>query len=296
MPSKRQNAHLRCSLQPLDIHTVAQRSNQQRHQLDRSLSSLHCEDDDPFASRPDPGPSQPTLLQEPASSDELHYDVPAHLEASIACLRRTTNLLEPPSSDELHRDVPARPQASIARLRRTAHFQEPVSSDELHRDVSARPQASIARLRVTANLLEPASSNELHYDHIPARPQAFLTRPQAIVDRLEPDSSDELLRAFRSLPCQPDAVQTRPRTARRSEVRRQQETEASPQRRRRVPEENSLGNEYGPGIEGFFADVDGLYTDMQTLNLDYYSDTFAGAVLQTEELLDIAREPHRSNV
>jgi hypothetical protein len=56
-------------------------------------------------------------------------------------------------------------------------------------------------------------------------------RPQAIVDRLEPDSSDELLRAFISLPRQPDAVQTRPRTARRSEVRRQQETEASPQRR-----------------------------------------------------------------
>jgi hypothetical protein len=35
---------------------------------------------------------------------------------------------------------------------------------------------------------------------------------------------------------------------------------------------------------------------MQTLNLDYYSDTFAGAVLQTQELLDIARKPHRSNV
>jgi hypothetical protein len=114
---------------------------------------------------------------------------------------------------------------SAACLRRTAHFQEPVSSDELHRDVSARPQASITRLRVTANLLEPASSDELHYDHVPARPQAFLT---AIVDRLEPDSSDELLRAFRSLPRQPDAVQTRPRTARRSEIRRQQETEASP--------------------------------------------------------------------
>jgi hypothetical protein len=103
-----------------------------------------------------------------------------------------------------------------------------VSSDELHRDVSARPQASIARQRVTANLLEPASSDEPHYDHVPARPQAFLTRPQAIVDRLEPDSSDELLRAFRSLPRQPDAVQTTPRTARRSEVRREQETEVSP--------------------------------------------------------------------
>jgi hypothetical protein len=49
-------------------------------------------------------------------------------------------------------------------------------------------------------------------------------------------------------------------------------------------------------MEGFFADVDGLYADMQTLNLDYYSDTFAGAVLQTQELLDITREPHRSNV
>jgi hypothetical protein len=35
---------------------------------------------------------------------------------------------------------------------------------------------------------------------------------------------------------------------------------------------------------------------MQTPNLDYYSDTFADAVLQTQELLDIAREPHRSNV
>jgi hypothetical protein len=117
---------------------------------------------------------------------------------------------------------------SAACLRRTAHFQEPVSSDEPHRDVSARPPASITRLRVTANLLDPASSDELHYDHVPARPQAFLTRPQAIVDRLEPDSSDELLRAFRSLPGQPDAVQTMPRTARGSEIRRQQETEASP--------------------------------------------------------------------
>jgi hypothetical protein len=189
-----------------------------------SLSSLHNEDDDPFASRPDSGPSQPTLLQEPASSDELHYDVPAHPEASIACLRQTTNLLEPPSSDELHRDVPAPPQASITVLRACGEpliFQEPVSSHELHRDAPARPQASIARLWVTANLLEPASSDELHYDHVPARPQASLTRPQAIVDRLEPDSSDELQRAFRSLPRQPDAVQTRPHTARRSEVRRQ---------------------------------------------------------------------------
>jgi hypothetical protein len=35
---------------------------------------------------------------------------------------------------------------------------------------------------------------------------------------------------------------------------------------------------------------------MQTLNLDYYSDTFAGAMLQTQELLDIARKPRRSNV
>jgi hypothetical protein len=72
------------------------------------------------------------LLQEPASSDGLHYDVPAHPEASIACLRRITNLLAPLSLDELRRDVPVPPQASFARLRRTAHFQEPVSSDELH--------------------------------------------------------------------------------------------------------------------------------------------------------------------
>jgi hypothetical protein len=28
----------------------------------------------------------------------------------------------------------------------------------------------------------------------------------------------------------------------------------------------------------------------------HYSDTFAGAVLQTQELLDIAQKPHRSNV
>jgi hypothetical protein len=54
-----------------------------------------------------------------------------------------------------------------------------------------------------------------------------------------------------------------------------------------------MGDEYGPGIEDFFADVDGLYAEMQTLNLEYYSDTFVGAVLQTQELLDIAREPRR---
>jgi hypothetical protein len=184
MPPKRQKGHLlphsrsrRPFLQPLGIHTVAERSNQQRNQPNRSLASLRREDDDPFVSRAQPVRRQLNLLQ------------------SAACL---------------------------------AISQELASSDELQRDVPARPQASIARLRVTANLLEPASLDELYYDHVPARPPAFLTRPQAIVDRLEPDSSDDLLRAFRSLPSQPVAVQTTPRTARRSEVRRQQETEASP--------------------------------------------------------------------
>jgi hypothetical protein len=52
----------------------------------------------------------------------------------------------------------------------------------------------------------------------------------------------------------------------------------------------ALDDEYRPGVEDLFADFDGLSTDLK-LNIDYYSEKFAGAALQTQELLNIVREP-----
>jgi hypothetical protein len=43
-------------------------------------------------------------------------------------------------------------------------------------------------------------------------------------------------------------------------------------------------------VEDFFADIDELGADIETLNLDYYSDTFVGTALQPRELLSFANE------
>jgi hypothetical protein len=267
MPPSRQKAHLlrhnrpdRPALQPLDI---------QRR-----------EDDDPFVSRSKAIRSQATLRRSPASSDELQRHVPVRPQTSIACRRVTATFAEPVSSDELHCDV------------FTRNLPEPASSDELHREISIHHQPFIARQRATANFVDPVSSDELHHD-VSTRAQAPVTRPHAEADFSDLEFSAQLQGAFQS---QPDAVQTTPHTARRSEVRSQREIHASPQRRRRVPEDNSPNDEYGPGVEDFFADIDELGADIETLNLDYYSDTFVGTALQPRELFNIAREPHRSNV